>query len=143
VSTTRRRAGLTLAISLIVLSPLARRKGWDDFPLSSYPMFSRSDVGGLQALAHVLVVHADGRRTPARPIEIGTPEPMVANAVAVHAITDGRSEELCAEIAKNVRDGDAVRVEVVVSEYDVKKYFVEGPREPRARVVYASCAVKR
>ena len=77
------------------------------------------------------------------PSDLGTPEPMVANAVAVHAINDGRAEELCEEIAKNARELDAVGIEVVVSEYDVKKYFVEGPREPVARSVYASCAVKR
>jgi hypothetical protein len=143
VSRTKRRAALTLAISVLVLSPLLRGKGWDDFPLSSYPMFSRSDIGGRLALAHALVVHADGHRTPAAPSEIGTPEPMVANAVVVRAIKEEHTDELCAQIAKNVRDRDAVSVEVVVSEYDAKKYFAEGKREPEARGVYASCPVKR
>lgn len=135
------RSGLTIAVSLIVLSPLLRGRGWDDFPLSSYPMFSRGDVTGRGYLAHVRVRHADGRSTPATPSEVGTPEPMVANAILTRAINEGRAEEICRVIARNVHDADAVAVDVVVSEYDARRYFAEGRREPETRWVSASCAV--
>lgn len=137
-----RRAATTLAIALVVLSPLARPKGWDDFPISSYPMFSRADVAGVHGLAHVLVVHASGARTPATPSEVGSPEPMVAMITVLRAVQQGTAGELCALVAANVRAPDAVAVEVVVSEFDAAKYFRE-TREPEARQVHASCPVKR
>lgn len=135
------RPALTIGIALVVLSPLARGK--DDFPLSSYPMFSRGDIAGLQSLAHALVVHADGRRTPAKPSQVGTPEPMVANAIVAHAINRGSAAELCAMVAANVSEADAVSVEIVLSQYDAKRYFLEGKHEPASRVVHASCPVTR
>ncbi|MFO0735701.1 MAG: hypothetical protein U0270_07470 [Labilithrix sp.] len=138
-----RRPLITLGIALVVLSPLARPSRWDDFPISSYPMFSRSDIAGNHLLAHALVVHADGRRTPATPAQVGTPEPMVANAIVLHAIERGTAAELCPVVAANVGEADAVAIEVVMSEYDARRYFVEGKREPDARVVHATCPVKR
>lgn len=138
-----RRPLITLGIALVVLSPLARPSRWDDFPISSYPMFSRGDIAGHHLLAHALVVRADGRRTPATPAQVGTPEPMVANAIVLHAIERGAAAELCPVVAANVREPDAVAIEVVTSEYDARRYFVEGKREPDARVVHATCPVKR
>lgn len=138
-----KRAATTLAIALLVLSPLGRSSTWDDFPISSYPMFSRGDMGGVHGLAHAIVVHADGRRTPATPTEVGSPEPMVANQIIVRAVLETRTPELCRLIASHVHDADAVAVELVVSAYDARKYFVEGKREPEARDVHATCPVTR
>lgn len=135
------RAAITIAIALLILSPLARPRGWDDFPISSYPMFSRSDLGNVVALAHALVVHADGTRTPAPPSLVGTAEPMVATAIVNRAIINGTAAELCATIAGRATDGTAV--EIALSTYDTRSYFAEKKREPVSRVVHARCAIGR
>jgi hypothetical protein len=137
------RALITVAIALVVLSPVARRRGWDDFPISSYPMFSRGDLGGAQSLAHVLIVHADGRRTPAPPSIVGSPEPMVVLSIVAQAVRNGTARELCTAVAARVRDADAVSVEVVVSAFDAMKYFRDGKRAPESRQVHASCRIPR
>lgn len=138
-----KRAAITLGIGLLVLSPLARPKGWDDFPISSYPMFSRGDINGVHTLSHAIVVYADGHRRPATPSQVGSPEPMVATAIVNQAINAGSAASLCALIAKNINDPDAVTVEVLRSDFNAQKYFKDGIHEPDARVVHASCPVKR
>jgi len=141
------RAAVTIGIAVLIVSPLALRRGWDDFPISSYPMFSRGTLGTVENLAHALVVHADGTRSPASPALVGTPEPMVANAIVLRAINRGTTAELCTTIAARAPEGTAI--EIAVSTYDTKTYFAEkrpngpDPREPLARTVHARCDVKR
>lgn len=50
----------------VVLSSLTRPRGWDSFPVSSFPMFSRDDLGTVGSPAHVLLVLPDGTERPAR-----------------------------------------------------------------------------
>jgi hypothetical protein len=138
-----KRAAITLGIGLLVLSPLVRPATWDDFPISSYPMFSRRDLGGPQTIVHAEVRHADGRRTPATPSQVGSPEPMVAMLMLSNAAAGGRSAELCETVARNVGDPDAVAIEIARSEFDPAKYFRDNQRAPLSHVVIAECRVER
>jgi hypothetical protein len=134
------RALVTLAILGLVLSPLARSPTWDSFPVSSYPMFSRGDLGSVATLAHVVLVGENGERRPAPPSAIGTPEPMIAGAIIVTHVERGTSAELCAVVAARIR-GTATAVEVVRSTFDTERYF-RVDRTPVAREVLARCEVQ-
>lgn len=137
------RSLVTVGIGLVVMSPVLRPRLWDDFPISSYPMFSRGDVGGAQELAQALVVYADGRRAPATPSQVGSVEPMVAMMTIWQSVRLGKGSELCALVASRVTDPNAEAVEIVVSAFDAKTYFQENRRAPQSRIVHAHCEVKR
>jgi hypothetical protein len=137
---------LTIALALAILSPLARARSWDGFPISSYPMFSRGDLGHVVTLGHAVLVADGGARRPAPPAIVGTPEPMVAKNLIEGAIARGAAAELCARIARraSAEAPDAVHVEIVTSVFDSRRYFAEPDgRVPRAREVHASCSVPR
>lgn len=133
-----KHAAAAIALSAAILSPLAMPEGWDSFPISSYPMFSRGNLGRRVTLGHALLVHADGTRAPAPPALVGTPEPMVAKNVIENAIAAGRAGDLCAAIASRAKG--AVAVEIATSTFDSRAYF-EGSRAPLERTVHASCPV--
>ncbi|MBX3199452.1 MAG: hypothetical protein KF894_15065 [Labilithrix sp.] len=130
-----------------ILSPLARERGWDSFPISSYPMFSRGTIGAVNELAHAVLVLDGGGRAPASPALLGTPEPMVATAIVRAHLARGSSEDLCAAVAARARSArpEAVAVEIVRSRFDARRYFSAEPdaREPLERTVYARCEVAR
>lgn len=137
---------VTVVLAGGIVSPLARERGWDSFPISSYPMFSRGDLGTVNELAHVLIVSVDGARAPAKPALVGSPEPMVAMSIVRAHVDRGTSAELCAAVAERAREGsDAIEVEVVKSVFDSRTYFSEGPaaRAPIERTVVARCEVRR
>ena len=137
---------VTLALAAAILSPLARARGWDSFPISSYPMFSRGDLGTVNELAHVVLVGADGARRPAKPALVGSPEPMIAMSIARTHVDRGAGRELCAAVAERAREHtDAVAVEVVTSVFDTRRYFSDAPgaRAPLERTVVARCEVPR
>lgn len=138
------KRALTLLLSLLVLSPLVRDRRWDDFPISSFPMFSRGDLGSEVSLGHALLVAADGTRRPAPPALVGTPEPMVAKNLVERAIARGGAGDLCARVAQRAaREAPGARtVEIVTSTFDARRYFTEpGGRAPLARQIHASCNV--
>lgn len=142
----RALGALTAAVALAILSPLARDRSWDDFPISSYPMFSRGDLGAVVPLGHALLVAPDGTTRPAPPALVGTPEPMVAKNLVEGAIARGAAADLCARIAARAREEtpDAARVVIVTSVFDTRRYFREpGGRTPLSREVHASCNVPR
>lgn len=138
---------VTLVLGALILSPLARERGWDSFPISSYPMFARGDLGTVNELAHVVLIGPDGGRAPAAPSLIGTPEPMVAMTTVRAHVERGSAAELCASIASRARDArtSAVAIEVVTSRFDARRYFSGHPdaRAPLERVVHARCEVAR
>ncbi|MBX3207076.1 MAG: hypothetical protein KF764_18665 [Labilithrix sp.] len=144
----RTLATVTLVLGALVLSPLARARGWDSFPLSSYPMFARGNLGSVNELAHALLVLADGTRVPASPSLVGTPEPMVATAIVRGHVTRGTAADLCASVAARARDAravDAVAVEIATSAFDARRYFsgAPGARAPLERTVHARCEIAR
>jgi hypothetical protein len=137
------RAVTTVVLSAAIVSPVAREPRWDSFPISSFPMFSRGNLGSVVALGHAVLVTEDGARRPAVPTLVGTPEPMVAKNLVEGAIARGAAFELCARIAARAvgEAPDARSVEIVTSVFDTRRYF-EDPR-PVSREVHASCEVHR
>ncbi len=137
---------LTVALAAAIVSPLVRERGWDSFPLSSYPMFSRGNLGTVNELAQALLVGPDGTRKPASPALIGTPEPMIAMAIVRAHVDRGTASELCAAVAARARDQtDASAIEIAKSVFDTRRYFSAEPdaRAPLARTVVARCEVRR
>lgn len=134
-----KHAALAIALSLAILFPLAMPLSWDSFPISSYPMFSRGDLGRMVTLGHALYVHDDGSRSPVPPSIVGSPEPMVAKNLVERAIAQGAAADLCARIATRSRGARAV--EIVTSSFDTRRYF-EGTREPTTRTLHATCNVR-
>ncbi len=133
---------VTLALVALVLSPLLFPVGWDDFPISSYPMFSRADLGDETSLSHAVLVSENGETRPAPPSVVGSPEVMVAKGLVERAIARGDADALCARIAERARrKGDAATaVEIVTSTFLLRRYFAsrEG-RRPLRREVHARC----
>lgn len=141
--------GVTIALASAVLFPVTKSPGWDSFPISSYPMFSRGDLGTSVSVSHVVLVTSAGERRPAPPALVGTPEPMVAKALVETAIARGDTAGLCARVAARAKaEGEtAARVEVATSVFDTKAYFssdavvAREARSPSNRSVHASCAI--
>jgi hypothetical protein len=131
---------LTAALGAAIASPLARDAKWDDFPISSFPMFSRGDLGTRLSLGHVVLVGRDGVRRPAPPSLVGSPEPMVAKNLVESAIAEDRARTLCGSIAVRA-PRDVATVEVVSSVFDTTRYFADPT--PIERHVIASCDVSR
>ena len=131
---------VTALLSAAILSPLVRPAGWDSYPISSFPMFARGDLGTRVRVGHALSVDPAGRRRPMPLAAIGTPEPMVAKRLVELAIAEGRATELCARIASRAPE-DSVRVEIVTSVYDSTRYFSDPT--PVSREVHAACDVSR
>lgn len=133
------RWGITAALAIAIVSPVFRDRTWDSFPISSFPMFSRGDLGTRVSLGHVILVNPDGTRRPAPPSVVGTPEPMMAVKVVENALARDEAEGLCERIAGRVERG--VEVEIVVSVFDTTKYFPD--RVPLERTVRARCKSSR
>ncbi len=136
---------LTIVVTAGVLAPIAAPKGWDDYPISTYPMFARGDLGSVVDLDHVLVVFGDGEASPAPPVTLGTPEVMVAMKVISGAIARGEAADLCRRVARSEllprREGRLPsEVSVVTSRFDARRYFTDGAsRGPLSRTVHARC----
>ena len=144
------RGVVTLGLAAAVLAPSLAPSGWDDFPVSTYPMFSRGDLGAEAELDHVLVTRADGTTEPAPPEVFGTPEVMVAMKVVSGAVGRGEARSLCARTLVSSRGRDeragtastrrVVSAAVVTSRFDTRRYLAAGARGALvARTVHATC----
>lgn len=137
----------TAAIAGAVLSPILRPKGWDDYPISSYPMFARGDLGRVVALSHAAFVMRDGTRAPVPSRYFGTSEPMMALFVIDGAIGRGEAAALCANVreqaaAAHDHAGSLAAIEILTSTFDTHAYFRESPDLAlRGRQVHARCEV--
>jgi hypothetical protein len=133
------RWGITAALAIAIVSPLVRDRAWDSFPISSFPMFSRGDLGTRVRMGHVVFVDQDGKRRPAPPSMVGSPEPMVAKNIVENALARDEASGLCERIAGRAPSG--VEVEVVVSVFDTTRYFTDPT--PLERTVRARCKSSR
>ncbi|MBS2015738.1 MAG: hypothetical protein JST00_22820 [Deltaproteobacteria bacterium] len=128
-----------------MLSPLVRARTWDDYPISSYPMFARGDLGRVVSLSHAAFVLRSGAREPVPPRFFGTSEPMPALWVIDGAIGRGEARALCTSVLQRatrerVHDGAVVAVEILTSTFDTHAYFRESPdRALRERQLHARC----
>jgi hypothetical protein len=140
----------TLALSALVLWPATWGGVVDDFPLSSYPMFSMKRTDPTVRLPSALGVTEDGRRVTLAPEIVGTEEVTHAARTLWAAIRRGREagRALCREMAERVarsRDAELAgvkRVEIVLRRYDAVAYF-SGQTEPASSRRHARCKVER
>lgn len=134
------RWAITALLGVTIVSPLFRDRGWDSFPISSFPMFSRGDLGTRLWLGHVVLVDGAGKRRPAPLSLVGSPEPMVAKMIVENAIARDEARHLCEQIAGRAPP-DVATVEIVVSVFDTMRYFSDPT--PLERTVRASCVPSR
>lgn len=128
-----------------VLSPLLRDPPRDDFPLSSYPMFSKPPKAATARVPHVVAVSREGRHRPVGPGLVGTEEVLQAHQTIDVAIRRGEAEALCQRLARSVASdasfGDVEALEIRTDVFDVFSYF-EGDRRPLRTRVHGRCAVE-
>jgi hypothetical protein len=135
---------------LAVLWPLFG--GRDSFPLSNYPMFSRSR--GQPVLNAVVALDTSGRQHALSSALLGSDEGLQAKVLLDRAVASGPVElaRLCAEVAARLAAGGAAalgpgaaelqHVEVIARRYDPVRYFTVGP-EPIESERLARCDVAR
>jgi hypothetical protein len=117
----------------------------DGFPVSTYPMYSRSR-GDAVTFATAQAVADDGGAATLTLAVIGdSDDPLIVAGELRDAIRDGRAPQRCDEIARRASrwDGlpaDAVSIEIVTERHDVVAQ-VEGSPSLLERTVHASCAV--
>lgn len=115
----------------------------DGFPLSTYPMYSRTR-GDAVTFATAQTVDAAGVTSRLTLAVIGdSDDPLVVAGELRDAIRDGRAGQRCEEIAARAARWDdlppgSVGVEVVTERHDVVAR-VEGDASLLERTVHASC----
>lgn len=132
-----RRVGLVVSVVAIVATawPVLRDPGkGDDFPLSTYPMFTTKDRGREQTFEYAVGWTAAGERRTIRPEHVAHGEVMQARMAFDIARRKRTRRELCARIAGRVaRDGDlrdVVRIEIVSGRHHPLDFLVRGVRGP-------------
>jgi hypothetical protein len=117
----------------------------DSFPLSTYPMYSRTR-GDAVTFATAQAVAADGTVSTLSLGIIGdSDDPLIVAGELRDAIRSGEAGERCPEIAARAEGWDGlpsgpVTIEVVTERRDVVAH-VEGAPSLLARTVHASCEV--
>lgn len=133
---------LGAALLFAVLLPLVR-SGDDDFPISTYPMFSGTRERET-TITHAIGVDADGSRAVLPPRVVANDEVVQAFETLRKAARDGSaaSAELCLHVANRVDYSRVVSVEIVSDRYDAVAYF-QGDKAPRSSALHARCGVPR
>ena len=118
----------------------------DDFPLSTYPMYSRSR-GDDVTFATAQAVDADGSVSTLSLAVIGaSDDPLIVAGELRSALREDRAHERCREIADRARDwdglaADVVAIEVVTERHDVVAQVVGEP-SLLDRTVHARCGIE-
>jgi hypothetical protein len=139
----RARILITAGVVGALVAPVVADR--DGFPLSTYPMYSRSR-GDAVTFATAQAVADDGGAATLTLAVIGdSDDPLIVAGELRDAIRDGRAPQRCDEIARRASrwDGlpaDAVSIEIVTERHDVVAQ-VEGSPSLLERTVHASCAV--
>ena len=124
-------AGVSFALVVATLSPLARPVNDDGFPLSTYPMFAIPAPPAL-TLDYALGVTADGSRRTLSPELVGTGEVLQAGALvqrAVHGVRDERvalCRQIAARVAADDASADVVAIRIVTGTHDAVEYLAHG-----------------
>jgi hypothetical protein len=140
--------GVLLVAVLATLSPLARG-GKDDFPLSSYPMFSTAK-DARAVVDQAVLVRTDGTEKILAPRDLGTDEVLQAEAILGAAVRGGKkaSRALCETVAARLAArGEAGQapmraVEIRTVTYDSGTYLADPSLPPMKSVVRARCEAK-
>ncbi|MGY6501749.1 MAG: hypothetical protein ACXIVQ_12780 [Acidimicrobiales bacterium] len=136
-----------LALVAAMSPPLVLDPTNDDFPVSTYPMFT-TDRSGPSSISTAVGVTADGdRHRLSSGLLAGADEPILAVRTARVEVGGGRAGSWCVEVARRVADDATVRsgrpvveIEVVTEVHDPIATLAHGA-EPLATTVHASCAV--
>jgi hypothetical protein len=131
----RWRTVLTLAVVAVVVAPAFWPGVEDDFPISTYPMFTAERDREVELDTAVLAVGGErGRLTPQ---EIGgTDEVVLAAETVTGAVRRGEADALCAEIAGRV--GGPGEVQLVTETHDAVDLVRDGG-PPESVTVHARC----
>ena len=141
----RARILITAAVVGALVAPVALNE--DGFPLSTYPMYSRSR-GDAVTFATAQAVDDNGATTTLTLEVIGaSDDPLIVAGELRDAIRDGRAQQRCAEIAERAaawRDlpPEISAIEVITERHDVVAK-AEDKASVLARTVHASCEVLR
>lgn len=114
----------------------------DDFPLATYPMYSR-ERADVVSLTTALGVTPDGAERTLGLDTIGeTDDPLLAVGELRAAIRNGEADRRCTEIAERVSGGDhpIAEILVVTERHDVVDHVRTGDGF-RDRTVHARCDV--
>jgi hypothetical protein len=132
-------SAVSVTMLVAVASPLWH--GEDDYPLSTYPMFSKARPAEID-IEHLVGVSADGRERKLPPSLVMRGEVLEAKVAISSAIARQEAAALCAAVAQRAPgfDPTLVRVEVRSDRYRVRSYFA-GDRSPLASQVHARCRV--
>jgi hypothetical protein len=105
----RLRWAVTVLVVAVVVAPAVWPDPEDDFPLSTYPMFT-DDVGPVVDLDTAVRIDADGSHRLSPELISGTDEPVLASETVTLALREGpaAAERLCREIAARVDGGEAI-----------------------------------
>ena len=137
-----RRQGRMLVTSVVAVAmfaPVALDR--DSFPLSTYPMYARVRAN------EVSLATAQGIDDEERPHALSLPtigasdDPLIVAGELRAAISDGRSDERCREIAARVAGDGFVAIEVVIERHDVVDQ-ASGRPSLLTRTVHARCPVE-
>lgn len=135
------RIAVTAGVIAALVAPVVLDR--DSFPLSTYPMYSRTR-GDAVTFATAQAVGADGTPSSLTLSVVGSSDdPLVVAGELRRAIRDGRAEDRCVEIAERAAawsglPGDAVAIEVVTERHDVV-VRVEAGESLQERTVHARC----
>lgn len=129
-------------VSVVVLgamaTPLWHEK--DDYPLSTYPMFSRARPPVVD-IDHVVGIYEGGEQRVVPPSLVMRGEVLQTKIAISAAIGRRKADVLCREVAARAAgDPSLVRLEVRSDSYLVSGYFSSARRPIKSRV-HARCRV--
>lgn len=128
---------MTVAVGLVVAAPALLPDPADDFPISTYPMFT-IERGEVVDLGTAVLVDDEGRHRLSPELVGGTDEIVAAAVTVSNAIVGGPSTLalLCQDIADRV-DGPG-EIQVVTERHDAVELLREGA-EPLRVTVHETC----
>ena len=144
-ATSRRvAAGVSIAVLLVIASPLLRNPYDDSFPLSPYAMFATRRPTKL-TMDYGVGLTRDGTRRYLSPHIVGSNEVLQALNIIARARQMNQLPQLCATLAQRVaaspRFADIVTVTIVSGTHDAVDYLVRGVRG--TEIERTRCDVKR
>ncbi len=126
-----------MAVGLVVAAPALLPDPEDDFPISTYPMFT-TERGEVVDLDTAVLVDGDGRHRLSPEVVGGTSEIVSASVTVSRAIAEGpvALDLLCGEIAERV--DDAGEVQIVTERHDAVDLLQDGG-DPLRTTVHERC----
>jgi hypothetical protein len=134
---------LTLGFGLAVAMPAVPDLSGDNFPVSTYPMFSgrQSETA---TIARAEGIRNDGASERLEPSLVANDEVIQAFETIRQAIRQGpdASLQLCDRMAGKLEADEYEQVRIVSETYDVIEYF-DDHRDPLFSQIHAECEVRQ